>query len=179
MKKINLILILFTCLLGNAFTQNDIYYTRNASLKIHGEFNGENLHGSTKQLSISLDYETTEITIKLNINKIEFDVDSLNKLIVNNHSEIELKGTLSLEYINTDGHPPHKFNVEGWVDVNDEKMKISGTGELHHIDQSGNLACMLGMTMRLNLNDYNINVPQLENEIEIVIQQALLKKDKN
>lgn len=179
MKKINLIIILLIGLWGYAFTQNDIYYTRNANLEVHGKFNGENLHGSTKQLGISLDYETSEITLKLKINNIEFDVDSLNKILVNNQSEIEFRGVLSLEYINTNSHPPQNFNVEGWGGVNDEKKRIKGTGELYHIDQSGNLACMLGMTIKLNLHDHNVNIPRLENEVEIVVQQVLLKKGKN
>lgn len=179
MKKIKLVIFLFTCILGTAFSQDNVYYTRNANLQIHGEFDGKSLHGKTKQLGITLDYETTEIILKLNLNDLEFDVDSLNQILENNFSEIEFKGKLSLEYINTDDHPPQKFKVEGWVEVDNEKKEIEGNGELHHIDQADNIACMLGMTIILNLEDFNIIIPKLENEIGLVIQQALLKQDKN
>ena len=179
MKKIILIIIFFSGILGNAFSQDDVYYTRSANLQINGEFDGKSLNATTRQLGITLDYETTEITLKLNLNNLSFDEDSLNQLIENNHFEIEFKGTLSLEYINTDDHPPQKFKVEGWVEVGGEKKKIEGKGELHHIDQSDNFACMLGMTINLKLDDYNIQIPKMENEIEVVIKQALLKKDKN
>ena len=179
MKKINLIIVFIISIFGSVIAQDHLYYTRNASLNIHGEFQGESLHGTTRQLGITLDYETTEIILKLNLNNLVFDVDSLNKMIQTNQQEIEFKGTLSLEHINTDDHPPLKFTMEGWVEIGDEKNEIEGKGELHHIDQSENFACMLGMTISLNLDDFGIEIPNLENEIEVVIKQALLKTDKN
>lgn len=179
MKKLNLIFCLLLTISGISIAQDDVYYTRNANLQVHGEFDGKSLHGTTKQLGITLDYETTEIILKLNLNNLVFDVDSLNKMIQTNQQEIEFKGTLSLEHINTDDHPPLKFTMEGWVEIGDEKNEIEGKGELHHIDQSENFACMLGMTISLNLDDFGIEIPNLENEIEVVIKQALLKTDKN
>jgi len=179
MKKLNFILLLLTTISGISIAQDEVYYTRNANLQVHGEFNEKSLHGSTKQLGITLDYETTEIILKLKLNDLTFSSDSLNEVILKQHTELEFKGTLSLEHINTDDHPPQKFTIEGWVEIGNEKKKIEGKGELHHIDQSGDFACMLGMTIHLDLNDFNIKIPKLENEMEVVIKQALLKIDKN
>ena len=179
MKKINLLFLLLITILGNSVAQYNVYYTRDANLQVHGEFNGKKLHGSTKQLGITLDYETTEIILRLNLKNLSFDADSINTIVQATDSELKFKGKLSLEYINTEDHPPQKFTINGWVEINDKKKEIEGNGELHHIDQSGNFACMLGMTIELKLDDFNINITRLENEVEIVITQALLRTDKN
>ena len=178
MKKINLLVLLLIIFLGNSIAQ-DVYYTRDANLQVHGEFNGKSLHGSTRELGITLDYETTKIILRLNLKNLSFDSDSFNTVVPASHSELEFNGTLSLEYINTEDHPPQIFTIDGWVEINNEKKRIRGKGELHHIDQSGNFACMLGMTIELKLDDFNIKIPGLGNELKVLITQALLKRDGN
>lgn len=179
MKKLTLILIFLAVIIGKVNAQNNVYYTRNAILQVLGGFEGEILKGSTQELGITLDYETTDIILRLDMNKVKFNADSLNQLIHVHHSELEFKGALSLEHINTDGHPPQKFTIEGWLKIGNEKKKIVGKGELHHIDQSGDLACMLGLVFSINLDEFGIEIPNLENEIEVVIKQAILRNDKN
>ena len=58
---------------------------------------------------------------------------------------------------------------------------LVGKGELHYVNDSGEYACMLGLNMPLNLKDLKINLPWpgLADDIEVVVTQALLRKDKN
>lgn len=65
------------------------------------------------------------------------------------------------------------------LEAGNTKRNVEGEGELHHVDDAENFACMLGMKIYLSLKDYNIEIPDLEDEIEVIITQALLKKDKN
>jgi hypothetical protein len=180
MKKLIPTLLLLFIFAGIVTAQtNDIYYTRNASLKINGKFNGERLTGYTKDLGIRLDYETTDIIIRFKMNTIKFSADTLNNILKSDLTEVVFKGALSLDYINTDGHPPLDFTIEGIVDAGNVRNNIEGNGELQHVDDADDFACMLGMKIFLNLRDYNIEIPNLDDEVEIVIIQALLKKDKN
>lgn len=56
---------------------------------------------------------------------------------------------------------------------------MNGKGELHHITDAGIYSCLLGITMKLNLNDLQLELPsQVYHEIEIEITQALLERDK-
>ena len=179
MKNLNIVLILITIFTGIASAQNDVYYTRDATLKISGEFKGERVSGMTPSLGVKLDYETTKITIRFHLNTLEFNVDTLNTLVQSNLSEVVFDGALSLEYINTEGHPPLDFMLEGIVTSTDLETSIEGSGTLYHTDTSENFACLLSIKMNPKLDDFNIDVPGLENEIELVITQALLQKDKN
>ena len=179
MKKTTLLLISFIILMGNVMAQNDIYYTRSATLQINGEFEGKRLFGKTQELGVALDYETTDIIIRFYLNTLNFNVDTLNNLLQSSLKEIVFKGSFSLDYINTEGHPPLDFTVEGLLQAGNTKRIVEGKGELHHINGEENFACMLGMKIYLNLKDYNIEIQNLEDEIEVIITQALLKKDKN
>ncbi|MFT5168191.1 MAG: hypothetical protein ACI8P3_003432 [Saprospiraceae bacterium] len=179
MKKLIPVLIL-SIALSNLVAQNNVYYTRNAILQVNGEFDGGLLLGQTRELIISLDYETTKIAIRFYPKSLRFNIDTLNEMIAAENSEIIFKGELSLDHINTAGHPPLDFIVEGYLELGREKIKINGKGELHHMNDSGEFVCMLGMTIVLNLNDLGLKMPAgLFEEVEIVITQALLETNKN
>jgi hypothetical protein len=179
MKKLITVLIL-SMTISTVYTQYNVYYTRNAILQVNGEFENELLLGQSKELRISLDYETTEIVIRFHPNDLKFNIDTLNQILESEFEEVIFKGRLSLDHINTTGHPPQKFVVEGKLEVNGNTSQVAGKGELHHITDSGEFSCMLGMTVLLNLNDLGLETPAgLFKEIEIVITQALLRTDKN
>lgn len=180
MKKVVLILALSGIFIGSGITQYNVYYTRNAILQVTGKFWEKPLLGQTKELAVSLDYETTEMTLKLNLNTLEFNDDSLNNILKNELREITFIGELSLDHINTKGHPPLDFTAEGWLTVHSSKIYLIGQGELHHINDSGDYVCMLGITFNLNLDDLDLDIPSgLYEEVEVTITQALLEIDKN
>ena len=180
MKKFLQILTILALTWGSACAQ-DVYYTKSATLKLNGELDGKALQLDTRQLGVMLDYETTEMIIRFPLSSLKSGVDSLDRLLKNSALEAVFDGSLSLEYINTENHPPLKFTAEGWLMVGNSKTLITGEGELHHIDDTGQIACMMGMTMHLNLKDLNLQnpVPGLKDDFEAVITQAVLQKDKN
>jgi len=180
MKKALLILTISIIAWGAGHSQ-DVYYTKSATLKLNGALDGKALQLDTRQLGVMLDYETTEMIIRFPLNSLKSGIDSLDRLIKSSALEAVFDGTLSLEYINTKNHPPLKFTTEGWLTVGNSKNLITGAGELHHLDDAGQIACMMGMTMHLNLKNLNLRnpVPGLKDDFEAVITQAVLKKDKN
>lgn len=177
MKNIFLI-IFFTVLTGNLiYTQSDVYSTKSATMHINGGLNGEALHLSTQELRAVIDYETANIRIKFSVSSLHSEVDSLNKMISNIDLDVVFEGNLGLEYVNTENHPPMKLKTEGWLTIGDSKTLVRGEGELHHIGNAGQIACILGMTMELSFDQLGIQlpIPGLEEEFEIVITQALLQ----
>ncbi|MDF1696974.1 MAG: hypothetical protein P1U56_14120 [Saprospiraceae bacterium] len=178
MQKINLTLVLIGFILGTSVAQGDSYQTKKANLQVYGEFKGENFIGTSNDLLINLDYETTEIEFKLKLKNLKFSIDSLNKIIQTNNQEIVFNGTLSLEHINTDEHPPLNFTMEGWTEIKGERRKILGNGQLHHSDLSKDSSCILGIVMSINLSDVGVEIPNLKDDIKIVIKQAILEKDR-
>ncbi len=163
-----------------AEAQEDVYYTSNAVLQVAGKFQEQSLIGRNDALSVRLDYETTEVILRFYLADLKFNVDTLNELLRQDLTEVVFKGKLSLEYINTKGHPPLNFTVDGRVRAGSLESEIHGTGVLHHIADKGEYVCMLGMTILLNLADLGLDIPEgLYEEVEIIITQALLEKDKN
>lgn len=179
MKKIKLILVLIISISGSVIAQDHLYFIRNARLQVYGEYQGESLIGETKNLEISLDYETSEIILKLNLNNLIFNVDSLNGLIKSHNQEIKFIGKLSLDHIITDEHLPLIFTMEGEVEIQDVTNRLMGTGKLSHIDHPENIACMMELVIIVELDDFKISIPNLENEMVVVIKQAILRNYKN
>jgi hypothetical protein len=181
MKRMILSLIFLLGMLNAGFAQEDVYYTRNATLRINGAFDGEAIFAETKEVSVKLDYETTEMILRFPLYSLTATKDTLNRFLKNKLFDIIFIGELGLDYINTESHPPQAFAVEGWLIIETSKIKIVGKGELHHVNDSGEYACMLGLNMPLNLKDLKINLPWpgLADDIEVVVTQALLRKDKN
>ena len=180
MKKI---LILFSIL---SFTWSisvaqEIYFTRNATLTLNGELDGEALEIQTRELGVKLDYETAFLIIKFPLSSLETGVDSLNQMLKKSFLEVVFDGKLGLEYVNTEEHPPMNFTTEGWLIIGNSRTLVKGKGELHHIGKSTEYACMLGLTMNLNLTELNLTTPiaGLNENFEAIITQALLQIDKN
>ena len=180
MKQILIILASLFFAYTMAFAQDDIYFTWNAKLQLNGAFEGEAIYLETQDVSIKLDYETTEMIIRFPLSSLKSNIDTVNQVLKNKLSDVVFDGELSLDYINTESHPPQSFTVAGWLILGNSKTKIEGKGEIHHISDAGEFACMLGMIVHLNLKELKVNHPWagLENEFEAIITQAILKKNK-
>ena len=83
------------------------------------------------------------------------------------------KGELGLEFVNTKKHPPLNFDFQGWLELPDDKKLIKGKGELHHIGDSDQIACMLGLVINLNLSELNIDLPAEFGDIRDEITYAI------
>jgi hypothetical protein len=180
MKKILPILILASLLCTAGYAQETVYHTWEARLQLNGEMGNEAVRLQTDEVRIRLDYETTEMILRFPVKSLRANVDTINQVLRYNLSEAVFVGALSLDFINTESDAPQKFTIGGDLTVNDVRTRVRGEGELHQINDKGMLSCMLGFTMHLNLNDLHINKPwpDMEDEFEVVVMQALLKNEK-
>jgi len=179
--KETLIFIILGLTFWTQILAQDIYYTKDAMLILNGEFAQKPLKAHTKKLNIKLDYETTFITIRFFLNSLETGIDSIDNELKKISTEIVYEGLLNLRFINTRDHPPLKFIIDGTLSINGDKSPLKGTGELYHIENSQVYACRLGLILPINLGELNIKTPfyGLNDNLEAVITQALLQKDKN
>jgi hypothetical protein len=157
-----------------------MYYSRNSTLTINGGLNGQALRLHTRELYVTLDYETAHMIVRFPISSLESDIDSINVLLSQIESDVVFNTQLGLQYIATEDHPPLNFGLEGWLSIEDSKSWVCGNGEMHHI-KNPTYECMFGMVLTLNLKDLNLNIPivGLDENFEVVMTQALLHKDKN
>lgn len=125
-----------------------------------------------------MDYETTEIIIRFKLGTLETTIDTLNQMLRNNTDEIVFKGKLDLEFINTK-NIPFKFWLSGVVRNVKSKKLIEGKGELHHIGDSDQIACMLGLVLNLNLKELDLELPiNFKEDFEVIVTNAILQTDK-
>lgn len=142
LKLITIIVILFTT---NTMAQ-DIYRTLNGKMLITVVSNDSILKIKNDELVIQLNYETARFTMKMDKSNFKTGIDSLDKKLTQLKYEIiEYKGVLGVQSINTEGHPPLDFNVEGVLSTNNNIIK--GTGHLEHIANRGLFSCVLTLSL--------------------------------
>ncbi|KJS04383.1 MAG: hypothetical protein P1U44_12165 [Vicingaceae bacterium] len=173
LKLITIIVILFTT---NTMAQ-DVYRTLNGKMLITVVSNDSILKIKNDELVIQLNYETARFTMKMDKSNFKTGIDSLDKKLAQLKYEIiEYKGVLGVQSINTEGHPPLDFNVEGVLSTNNNIIK--GTGHLEHIANRGLFSCVLTLKFNINKNDLGLNIEGLviEENIQIEIVQNVLNK---
>lgn len=173
LKLITIIVILFTT---NTMAQ-DVYRTLNGKMLITVVSNDSILKIKNDELVIQLNYETARFTMKMDKSNFKTGIDSLDKKLAQLKYEIiEYKGVLGVQSINTEGHPPLDFNVEGVLSTNNNIIK--GIGHLEHIANRGLFSCVLTLKFNINKNDLGLNIEGLviEENIQIEIVQNVLNK---
>ncbi len=89
---------------------------------------------------------------------------------------IRFEGKLGLDYINTSGHPPMDFPVEGTVFP--QNYHVIGSGHLVHLVHGTSSSCLLSMTFQLETDELfpDNDMPGLGNEIYVQVVQSLLAR---
>ena len=172
-------LVVFNCQVRS----QDIYVTRNATLTFAGIYNEDPVKGMSEDLTVRLDYERAIITVEFLLSSVKSEKKTLNEILSKSRTRILMTGYFNIEYISTEDHSPMEFAVEGYLEYDNIKMSIEGTGELHHIGDgnSADYACMLGLRFGIDLKNLGMSYEDLEgidNHIEVIMTQALLRRDK-
>ncbi len=178
--KIFIVVLILSITWTVGFTQ-DTYVSRNSTITLLGEYKGESIQCQSHALMASIDYESTKVIIRFPLKSIKTPIDSLNFLINKSKAEIYFEGFLDIEYISTDDHSPILFQINGVVISPNLQKQIQGSGELHHIGETTEYACRIGLEFELDLKEFGINdvIPGLKNEFKAIINQMLLRRDKN
>jgi len=179
MKKL---IVLFTInslvMSGSVFSQN-LYRTINGTMQATVIYNDTPLVFSSNELLIFLDYESADFIMKMDKSTFKTGNDSIdNSLQFKRFDIIEFKGKLGLDYINTKGHPPLDFELEGKISTKEESV-IYGKGKLEHMMEGSIYSCLLSMSFYVKLSDIGL-LPEDENvkdEIQVEIIQTVLNRE--
>ena len=158
----------------------NVYSTTNGAIFIKGIINDSAIVARSHELTILLDYETAEFSIKLDVSSLSTGVESWDDKIKNLKDKyILLKGKLGLNSINTEKHPPLNFTVKAYVlSNNDDDKSIDGDGSLIHVF-GDNYSCVLNLNFKFDWKEagLNIDIPGLKNEMQVkIIQTVLVQK---
>lgn len=161
---------------GISFAQDE-YRTSAGTLIIKVEQDGNPIKVRSKKLLILLDYETGKLVMKQKVSDLTSDNDGIQYWLNNNgDSEITFEGKLGIDYINTKGHPPLNFPVEGLLSPGESR--IMGNGHLVHRVEKSSASCLLSMTFQLKLDDVfpGLKLQNVNNDIYVQVVQSLLAR---
>ena len=177
MKKLTTVLIAMTFFFISKGNAQEIYRTQNGIMVITAESADSIITLTTKKLLVLLNYDDAKFEMKMDKSDFYTGNEALDKkLRLMKYEIIEYGGKLDLDYINTKGHPPLNFNVEGVLSTNNKFFR--GTGHLEHIANNGLYSCLLTLKFYIKVDDLGLRFDELnlEEDIQIEIVQSVLNK---
>jgi len=169
-----LFVVLFILSTGKTFSQ-DYYRTNAGSLIIRVNQNNELVTINSKKLLIILDYETGKLTMTQKVSDLSTSNNAIQSWLEGHPDEtITFEGKLGLDYINTTGHAPLDFPVEGTLSPGENR--IMGDGHLVHRTGKMSASCLLSMTFQIKLDSVfpGLDLKGINNDVYIQIVQSLL-----
>lgn len=182
LKKSILFTFLSVCLFtfSKSQTQDEIYRTHNGGVAITMVINDTVLVANSNHLFIFLNYETSEISIKLDLTTLRTGVDSIdNKIRHISNCDWVYKGKLSIPHINLTDNDQKNITTEGTLNGFAVSKVINAEGTMERT-YGGIITCVLSLTFKINLREIGVYQNELElfNEnIQIDILQSLLTQD--
>lgn len=173
---VNLISICVVLFVGNSLAAEE-FKTNAGYMTITLMVGGEPVTIKTGKVLILLDYESGKINMKLNLSDLISDDPSIaDKLKSYKDQNMQFEGKLGLDYINTQGHPPLDFNIEGLLEP--ANKPILGKGRLIHIAEGTKNACVLSISFLLKLDDLfpELSLDTINRNVNVNIIQSLLSR---
>lgn len=158
----------------------EYYVTRNGIIGIIIPYEGQMLNIGSNNLIVTLNYNTGDILIKLDISTLYTKIDSLdNKLPLPNYQVATFKGKLGIGYINTSKHSRQTFKTNGNLTINEITKFVSMSGVLEHTGFGPDINCLLYLCYDLPLADFNLDktLSGFGNYANIEILQAILERE--
>ena len=159
----------------------EIYRTQNGDMIVTAISSQDTVFKlTTKKLFVLLNYENAKFEMKMDKSDFFTGNDSLDKkLALMKFEIIEFTGKLDIDEVNTEGHSPLDFNVEGILSTNNKIIK--GTGHLEHISNRGTFSCLLTIKFNIKKDALGLELEglDLKEDIQIDIIQTVLNKAEN
>jgi hypothetical protein len=165
---------LFISINGNA---QDEYSTTNGLIEISFPYSGTLLSYTSRDLVLVLDYEDATFQMQLDPTFLQSDEgEFLTDIAEFNATRFEMKGELGVEYINTTGHPPLDFDIEGISSTTGQT--VYGTGYLKHLSNRGKFSCVLTLTFSMTVADLGVEIQGVDPTeiIHVEVIQVILNR---
>ena len=175
--KYTLVLLLLTGVGFTGIYAQEEYRTSAGTLIITAFLNDKPVKISSKKLLIILDYESGKVVIKQEIQDLTSDNEAIQQRLNSRAGQsVRFEGKLGLDYINTQGHPPLDFPVEGTVLP--QSYHVIGSGHLVHLAHGTSSSCLLSMNFQLDVDQLfpDNKLPGLSKEVYVQVVQSLLPR---
>ena len=135
------------------------------------------------KLLVSLDYETSKISLKVPLQTFRTGIDSFDtRLNAVRNLDLEFTGKLGIT-INSRRFDPQRYNMEGIITSATAPMSVRGNGSMTCIPAGDKLtpACTLLLSMETTLSALHLSdlFPTAKEEVRIDLRQSVLEKQTN
>ena len=179
--KIIFITLLFFAQTWVAVGQS-LYRTPEGHIVMVSEINNERIIAESHKLFLLLDYNTKEISGKLNLKSIDTGIGYLNEQIGKAEDEemtISFSGFIPVDDFITQPHLPISFNWPLKVIVGSRAFEVILSGNLKHFNGGEAIACMLSATGDVDTNEIGLKsiLPEIGKTLKIQFTQVILRKN--
>lgn len=155
----------------------DTYRSKDGSLSITIVYQGQLITAHTRQVQVSLDYETSAFVFRLAPSDLHTGIDSLDRKLSRQTTYFVLRGNFGLSEIRTTQHPPQDFLFTGTLITGEgRRTEISGTGRLEHIDGGEEMACELAAYFDTTPDAIGIESKEGERTVKVQFYKTILKR---
>lgn len=135
------------------------------------------------KLLVSLDYETSKISLKVPIETFRTGIDSFDeRLKAVRNSDFEFTGKLGIT-INSRRFDPQRYNMEGLITSATVPAAVRGNGSMTCIPAGDKLtpACTLLLSMETTLSALHLRdaFPTANEQVRIDLRQSILERQTN
>ena len=154
-----------------------VYQTQSGTILASGRYKGASVVAVSNHLFMHLNYDRTELHMRLAIPTLSTENDSLNGLLRKlAGQELAFTGKMNIAIIQTKSHPKQKFTTQGILFLNGISRPFSFNSVLEHFPR-GNASCILSGEFVINLIQFNIdNLLPGEEKVTVKFNQLVLKK---
>ncbi|SMG13964.1 hypothetical protein SAMN05661096_00640 [Marivirga sericea] len=179
--KIIFITLLFFAQTWVAVGQS-LYRTTEGHIVMVAEINNERIIAESHKLFLFLDYNTKEISGKLELKTIDTGIGYLNEQISNADGEeliISFSGFIPVEDFISKPHAPISFNWPLKVTAGESTFQIVLSGNLKHFNGGEAIACMLSATGEVSTTEVGLKsmLPEISEILKIQFTQVILRKN--
>lgn len=139
-----ILLIMMSAILSCSANAQGTYRSKDGTISVTTTYFGRTITAHSKQVRVTLDYNTAEFVFSLALADLHTGIDSLDRKLRAQTNSLSLSGNLNLGEINTTQHPPQDFVFTGRLLTGKSKhVIVKGSGRLEHIDGGEDMACEL------------------------------------
>ncbi|MEQ9169451.1 MAG: hypothetical protein RIE55_00335 [Marinoscillum sp.] len=159
-----------------------MYQTTKGHIVIVAEINDERIIAESHKLFLLLDYNTKEISGKLDLKTIDTGIGYLNEQISNaagEESVISFTGMIPVEDFISQPHLPISFSWPLKVIVGSRAFEVILSGSLNHFNGGEAIACMLSATGEVATTEIGLKtmLPEISEILKVQFTQVILRKN--
>ena len=174
-------LIVTTQLFSNELYAQGIYKSKEGILSVMAIQFGEPVTAHSKEVEVSLDYETSHIILILDPFTLHTGIDSLDRKLRELTIRFVFKGNLNLGQVATTTHTPQSFQFNGTLETpQNRKVEIKGVGRLEHIGGGEGLAGELALYFDTDARNLGLHsageLPRDQHLVKVQFFETVLRK---